>query len=498
MDVTITTIRHNKGTARVWLQGNTLLRNGFVQGTKYKRVTKDGSIVLTRADDTVVLTHLEDGVKLREVSGRFRNDKHVPIIDINNDEIAKMFEGMTRLRVIFQEGKIVILPLASEIRAKARVDRAKARMAAGKPLKMGSFAHGGGVLSHALEAGFAEVGVATKLMVANEYREDLMDHVMAHNSAWSADTISLCGPMQEFAYDANLMQMVATHIGDDGELDVLEAGLPCSGASIAGRAKRGLANAESHPEVGHLIAPFIALLARLNASTVILENVPQYQNTASMDILRNSLRDLCYDVHEIVVNGGEWNAMEHRERMVMVAVTRGMSFDFANLKRPARVERQLSEILEDIPLDHPSWSEMSGLKAKEVRDKDAGKFFTMQIFDGNSVKINTLTKGIAKNRSTDPKIQHPFNPNLLRVPTSVEHARAKDIPEELIEGMCATTAHELLGQSINYKPFVSVGKLLGASYKSLRSDDFVLELQAKLLTDAVLARAKQMARHKMH
>jgi DNA (cytosine-5)-methyltransferase 1 len=498
MDVTITEIRQNKGTARVWLQGNTLLRSGFAQGTKYKRVTKDGAIVLTRTDDAIVLSHLEDGVKVREVSGRIRNDKQVPIIDINNDEIGKLFEGMTRLRVIFQEGKIVILPLASEIRAKARLDRARARIAAGYPLKMGSFAHGGGVLTHALEAGFAEMGIATKLMVANEFREDLIDHVMEHNSAWSADTISLCGPMQEFAYDANVMQMVATHIGDDGELDVLEAGIPCSGASLPGRAKRGLVHAEAHPEVGHLIAPFIALLARFNASTILLENVTQYQNTASMDILRTSLRDLGYEVHETIVNGGEWNALEHRERLVMVAVTRGMSFDFANLCRPVRVERKLSEILEDLPLDHPSWSEMRGLKAKEIRDKEAGKSFAMQVFDGASLKINTLTKGIGKNRSTDPKIQHPTNPNLLRIPTSVEHARAKDIPEELIDGLCATTAHELLGQSINYKPFVSVGKLLGASYKSLRSVDFVRELQAKLLTEAVLARAKQMARHKMH
>lgn len=501
MDVTITSIRQNKGTARVWLQGNNLLRSGFEPGTKYKRIAKGGAIVLTRVDDTVVLTQMEDGAVLREVSGRIRNGKHTPIIDMNNDEIAQMFEGLTRLRVLYQpeNGKITLLPLSSEIRAKARLDRARMRVAAGLPLKIGSFAHGGGVLTHAMEAGLGLSGIAGKLMLANEYREDLIDHVIDHNSAWSPETVGLCGPMQEFAFDANILQMVSARIGDDGELDIIEAGIPCSGASVAGRAKRGLVQPEAHPEVGHLIAPFIALIARFNPSVVVLENVTQYQNTASMDILRSMMRDLSYEVHETVVDGGDWNALEHRQRMVMVAVTKGMSFDYADMPRPVRVERQLSEILEDIPLDHPSWSEMKGLKAKEIRDKEAGKSFAMQIFNGASTKINTLTKGIGKNRSTDPKIAHPTNPDLLRIPTPVEHARAKDIPEELIEGLCATTAHELLGQSINYQPFVSVGFAVGISYRKLQNNTAqMLEQEARLLTDAVLARAKRMERLKMH
>jgi DNA (cytosine-5)-methyltransferase 1 len=498
MDVAITSIGQNKGAARIWLQGNTLLRNGFEPGVKYKRVAKEGAIVITKVDDTVVLTQLAAGEKIREVSGRKKNDTQIPIIDINNNEVAAMFEGLTRVKAVFLQDKIVIVPLASEIRAKARLDRAKARIAAGQPLKVGSFAHGGGVLSHALEEGLSQAGVPAKLMLANEYRDDLIDHVIERNSVWSPQTIGLCGPMQEYAYDANVLQMVSTHLGDDGELDLIEAGIPCSGASVAGRAKRGLVHAEAHPEVGHLVAPFISLIARFNPSVVVLENVPQYLNTASMDILRNSLRDLCYDVHETVINGGDWNSMEHRERMVMVGVTKGMSFNFDALKRPVRVERELGEILEDIPLDHPSWSEMTGLKAKEKRDKEAGKSFAMQIFDRHSKKINTLTKGIGKNRSTDPKIRHPENPDLLRIPTPIEHARAKDIPEELIEGASATMSHELLGQSINYKPFVSVGQLVGETYKLLGKPSHEAEFKAQMLTDAVLARARQMARMKMH
>jgi DNA (cytosine-5)-methyltransferase 1 len=478
MDVAIATIGQNKGTARVWLQGNPLLRAGFEPKTKYEVSTKEGAIVLTKTDV---------GVKIREVSSRRKNDKDIPIIDINNAELATMFEGLSQVRVIFREGEINILPLASEIRAKERMEDARTRMDADLPLTFGSLAHGGGILSHALEAGFKEQGVSTELAFSNEFREDLTDHVMVHNDVWSPKTISLQGPMQEYAFDEWVMRSI-------GRVNVLEAGLPCSGASVAGRAKRALNHAEAHPEVGHLVVAFLAIISRVNPAVIILENVPQYQNTASMDILRNQLRDMCYDVHETTVDGADWNAMEHRKRMVMVAVTRGMPFSFDALQRPERVERKLSEILEDVPLDDPRWSRMEGLKAKEIRDKEAGKSFAMQIFDGESPKISTLTKGISKNRSTDAKIRHPENPDLLRIPTSLEHARAKDIPTALVGDLCSTTAHELLGQSIIYKPFVSVGSLIAKSFKMMKDSAPSEEaVQANLVTQAVIAKAKREA-----
>jgi DNA (cytosine-5)-methyltransferase 1 len=499
MDVAITPVREHRGTTRVWLQGNTLRRNGFEKGTRYARVAKDGALVLTRIDDDSIMTPVGEGVVVREVSGRVRNDKTTPIIDIANDEVKKMFAGIPRLKVVYEQGKITLLPEAGLIRAKARLDRLRARIASGQPLKMGSFAHGGGVLSHALEEGFKAAGVPTKLVVANEYREDLINQAMEHNPSWSPETISLCGPMQEFAFDTAILQRIALHIGDDGELDVLEAGIPCSGASIAGAAKRGLDCPEAHPEVGHLIVPFIALIARFNPGIVVLENVKQYLSSASMHLLRSMLRDLHYEVEERVIVGKDWNMLENRERIVVVGYTKGADISLErDLQMPARVERKLAEILEDIPLDDESWSKMEGLKAKEQRNIEGGKaFFRMQIFDEQDEAFNCLTKGLGKNRHTDCKIRHPENPELLRIPTPVEHARAKGIPEVLIESLSKTIAHELLGQSVLFDPFVSVGEAIGTGLLRLRTQQpSENELFARMVTDAVLARARQMARAK--
>ena len=186
-----------------------------------------------------------------------------------------------------------------------------------------------------------------------------------------------------------------------------------------------------------------------------------------MDIIRSQLNDLQYDLHETVLDGGDFGAFEHRKRMVMVGVTKGVPFSFDELVRPIVAPRPLSDILEKIAEDDARWSKMEGLKAKQERDAANNKCFAMQIFTSDSEKICTLTKGLQKNRSTDAKIQHPANPEFLRIPTPIEHARAKQIPESMIAGLSATVAHELLGQSVIYSPFVAVGKLLAEAFKRL-------------------------------
>lgn len=450
MHVQITEIGRNRSAPRVWLQGPLLEKAGFDRATQYDIEQRDGTVILTKSTRGA-----------RVVSGRKRNDRLMPIIDINSERWLSVFDGLSHVRVTFNDGEIRITALATELRARERLGRTSSRIAAGEPLTFGSLAHGGGVLSHALHAGFASAGLPTRLAFANEIRADLIEHAMQANDAWTADTVALCGEMQELAFDADALRGLP-------QVDLLEAGLPCSGASVAGRAKRRLAHAEAHPEVGHLVVAYLALIARFNPTVAVLEQVVPYASTASMDIIRNQLADMQYDVYESVIDGEEFNALEHRKRMVMVAVTRGVAFSFDWLEKPARQVRQLSEILEPLELDDPRWSRMQGLVDKAERDREAGNSFAMQVFDADSSRIGTLTKGLSKVRSTDPKIRHPIDAELMRVPTPLEHARAKDIPPHLFAGLSDTIAHEMLGQSVLYRPFVALGRMLACCMRAIR------------------------------
>lgn len=249
------------------------------------------------------------------------------------------------------------------------------------------------------------------------------------------------------------------------ETDVLELGLPCSGASSAGRAKNAINLPEAHPFVGHLVAGAVAVIAKLNPVCIVLENVPNYAHSASAAILRTQLADMGYAVSERILIGTDWGELEARQRWFLVAMTRGVAFDFASLEPDPKPVRYLAEIMDPVPIDDPSWSRMQYLRDKEVRDREAGKGFRMQIFDGSEIAISTLTKGLHKRRSTDPFFVHPEDPELLRLPTVSEHARCKGVPEHLVAGLPQSTGHEVLGQSIVYGPVRAMARHIGEALR---------------------------------
>lgn len=436
-------IGNHRGAPRVWLEGLQTARAGFEPGQRYDVVVEG---------QTVVLHANPDGTRV--VSGKKMGERSNPVIDLNSRELLAVFDGMSAVRVAVKEGQIYLLPLASELKKQERFQRLRQKLETGEALGIGSLSHGGGVLTHAIHAGLQAAGVNTALKFANEIRPELLEQAAAHNDAWSDITIPLAAPMQELAFDDRGLAQIP-------KVEIMELGLPCSGASKAGLAKRGHGIAEAHPDVGHLVVASLVILNKASPAIVIYENVVPYSASASAAILRNQLRDLGYETHERVLNGKEWGALENRDRWCMVAVTQGIKFDFDQLMPPASKPRELGDVLDPIPLDDPRWSRMEGLKAKQERDAAAGKGFKMQIYDAAAESVGTIGKGYGKVRSTEPKIQHPENPNLLRQLTAAEHARVKGVPPHLVDGLSETVAHEVLGQGVVYEPFRDVGQHVG-------------------------------------
>ncbi|WP_247391949.1 DNA cytosine methyltransferase [Ralstonia pseudosolanacearum] len=440
-------IGQNRGAPRIWLDRQTE-RAGFEPGQRYDVVVQGRTVVLqANPDGSRVVSSKKDGEKTN------------PIIDLNSRDLLALFDGMSSIRVAVKQGKIYLLPLASELKKQERFGRLREKLEAGDPLAVGSLSHGGGILSHAIHSGLKASGVENRLAFANDIREELLEHAAVHNDAWDENTMVFSAPLQELAFDERGVAQIP-------KVEILEMGLPCSGESRAGKAKRGLSSGEAHPDVGHLVVGALVILSKANPAAVVFEQVPTYASSASANILRNQLRDMGYVCHERMLRGGEWGALEDRVRWCMVAVSEGIEFDFDQLQPPGRGQHKLGDALENVPDDHPSWSSMAGLRAKELRDREAGKNFAMQIFDADSDFVGTITKGYSKVRSTDPKLRHPTDPTLLRQFLPSEHARIKGVPEHLVSGVSATVAHQILGQGVVYPPFVGVGKHLGESLEA--------------------------------
>lgn len=434
----------SRGIPRVYLDTQAMAKAGFEPGKSYQRMidTEKRRITLT----------LEPGGDYL-VSRKEKAGKMVPVIDITSTEAFKSFEGMEAVRIVIEANRISILPLASEAKRLDRLDRLRTNLANGEVSTAG-ISFGGGVLDHAAHAGLREAGIDSRLAMANEIDEDLLSHAQDHNDVWSSTTVGISAPMQELVQDDAAMRRLP-------QVDVLAAGIPCSGASQAGKSKRGLTMMEEHPEVGHLAVSALMIINRIQPAVCVIENVPQYANSASACIIRNHLRDSGYDVQETVLNAADFSCLEARQRWFLVAATRGIEMNLEGLEPVVRPVKKLSDVLEPIGPDAQDWRSFDYLKTKEKRDAEKGNSFSMQIVTPDSISCPTLRKGYHKGGSTDPLLAHPTDPDLLRQLTVIEHARIKEVPEHLVEGLSKTDGHILLGQGIAYSPVKALFKRIG-------------------------------------
>lgn len=449
--VIYTKLGERKGQKRLWLEGRRLARAGITPGQHFElsHVEQTG-----KAGKGLVMRFVDTGE--RRVSRRKRGGEELPVIDVSGEELTRTFGGAERVRVVIRPGSIEITVHHHDRATAERAGRLIERLQAREPLRMGSLAHGGGILDHALHRGLQAAGVPVELAFANESDGDYLEASLANNPIWHKDAIAIEAPMQDVEWRKL------------PPVDILAAGLPCTGASLSGRSKNRLAKAEEHETAGPLFVAFIAAIQTLRPSVILLENVPQYGTTTSMTVIRSVLDSLDYELHETVLDGFELGALERRNRFCLVATNPEVPFAFDGLHPVRDRESCIQDILDDIDSDDPIWKEYRYLADKEVRDQEAGKGFRRQLLDGAEDSLGTIGRGYAKARSTEPFIRHPTDSGRSRLLTPAEHARVKAVPESLVAGLSATRAHEILGQSVVHSAFEAVGQHLGRALAALR------------------------------
>ncbi len=437
-----------RGNSRIWVEGKRLERGGFTAGVKYQMTQQGGKLALVAAQDGQYT-----------VSRRERNGKITPIIDLNNAEITQLFEGVKMLRILILEGRIIISAHHQEQRVAEREERLLAKLANGTKLAMGSLFHGGGVADKAMHSGFKKAGIASSVTLAVEIESTYIESSLANNpELWDDNSLIINGGIQTIDMNKTL----------DIQCDVLFAGVPCTGASKAGRSKNGITMAEEHEAAGAMFFHFLQFVQRLNPAIVVIENVVEYQNTASMTVIRSVLGSLGYNLSERTMNGNEFGALENRNRLCVVATSAGL--DAIDLEKVTPLQDKpetLAAILEDVALDDPMWKSYDYLAEKEKRDIAAGKGFRRQLLDSSAESCGTIGAGYAKVRSTEPQLVHPTNPELSRIFTPAEHAAVKGIPASTVAGLSATRAHEVLGQSVIFPLFEAVAAYIGKQFKQL-------------------------------
>lgn len=442
-----TKLGENRGKARIWLEGGKLAREGYLPGGQYDRSVADGKIVI-KPNATGAYT----------VGRKNRKGKEIPIIDICRDDLAELFDGVQMLRVLVTKGKIVIEAHHQHQRVQERVTRLLDRVKTGEPLRVCSLFHGGGLLDKAVHSGLDRVGVESKIGVAVELESAYLESSLENNpELWDEKSIPIESPIQHVRLGPNTPQM-----------DIVLAGIPCTGASRSGRTKNKLKHAEDHESAGAMFFNFLNFVESINPAIVWIENVPEYANTASMAVIRSVLASLGYDVQERILDGNEFGALERRQRLCAVGVSKGLEgvFDLDAVMPHVTKPAQIKDVIDWVPLDSNRWKPFDYLADKELRDKAAGKGFARQLLTGVEDHCGTIGRHYAKFRSTEPFLVHPAIEELSRLFTPAEHARLKGAPENVVDGLADTIAHQVLGQAIIYPAFEAVAMSLGRALRA--------------------------------
>lgn len=446
-----TTLQNHQRGARVWLEGQKILREGFEPGTRYDIQEQSNCLVLT----------ITVAGKF-SVSCRRKGNKEIPIIDITSQKLELLFKDVVRLRVLVKDGCIVISAHHLCLNRLERNSRLLGKIQSGLPLDIGSLFHGGGVLDKAIHLGFANASLPVRLGVAVEIDSHYLNASITNNpELWDSRSIAINSGVQYLNFAGG------------SKLEGVCAGIPCTGASLSGRSKLKLAFAEDHESAGACFYWFLQFVQSAGPAFAIVENVPAFSTTASAAVIRSVLNTLGYKLQERIFGGNEFGALEDRQRWVLVALSEGLheGFNLQSIKSTATKPGVIDDILDPVAPESDLWKEYDYLSKKEQRDQAVGKGFRRQLISAEDSKCGTIGRSYNKARSTEPFLKHPSNENLSRLFTPCEHARLKGIPERVIDGLSTTTAHEVLGQSVIFPVFESIAIAIANHLKLLQGED---------------------------
>lgn len=422
-NITYSAAKETAKGVRVWFEGSALDRSGFPIGTSYRvqYLAHKQSIIVTA-----------DPAGPRKISGQKR-----PILDLQNSTVSELYADGERVQAVFMDGQIVIQRHHEETSQEQRERQYIKRRAAGELVEASMFT-GGGVSTEAIHQA-AGGRLAWIAELEHKYIESAADNCLAVDD----NTVLIEGPVEgiESRYFT--------------DCDVLSFSMPCAGHSKAGKAKHK-SSAIDHS--GLTLFPVVRAIQSSNPAVIISENVVEAQDSAIYELLRLELDRLGYTVFEQVLDSSHTGSLENRRRYWLIAFSNGIAPESFELPTVPETGRTLASIMVDAP---DRWKDYSYLADKAERDAAAGKGFKRQLLTGEETRCGTIGRFYAKARSTEPFFTRADGKSRLFTPE--EHAHVKSAPVHLIAGQSATTAHEILGQSVDYlQPYKLMRAILAA------------------------------------
>lgn len=448
----------HRGKKRIWLDGLKLDAAGFEYGA---------SITVDFQSGTGVFKVFLDEKGERRVSGRkcSKTGKIKPIIDLSGEYVKALGNNAKRVRVDFHYGELKISIHHQDKKQTEREEAFIENICKGTITK-GTLGAGIGIAAAALTDGLADAGIKSKTLWAVDRESKYLQVAVDNNYSFGDETTIFHASLEELEEDLI------------PQTDVVQFSLACTSSSKSGKAKNKNTLAEEHETDATGLFGLMNIAKTANPAIWVSENVVEAKNTATYILICQMFKLLGYRISECILDEDQAGSIEARKRYWFIAVSNGLpEIHIDQLMTYAKQFRTVEDVLEDEESTADLWCKHDYLDAKEKRDIARGVNFRRNLVDKKSTKVGTLGRFYNKRRSTEPFLVN--EQGLERLFTAREHARLKNIPECLIEGVFETTAHEGLGQSILFNHGRGIGRLIGSTYGYVSNVIFMKPFKVK-------------------
>ena len=433
----IYTIGLHRGQKRLYMQTLRLKEAGLTPGSFYE-------VEANSKEKSLVIRPSSIGYKVSEKKGE------IPVIDFPKKFMEETFSENNSVRVTIFKDMVIITETHNDALNRKVIESRYYQLSSME------FFCGGGTLAKCVhDAGFK---VTHAVELEPQYVENFEKNF--------PDTTVLCGKVQDITMD--LLPFGS---------DLFVAGIPCDTYSVA-RRRGETAHDLTGKDLDERIAEHVNVATvyyvleaiRLKRPhSVLIEEVVPFGKSIQCAILKSVLSDLGYDFKETVV-APEQELTTRRRYCLFASLKKGFEFPTMDYN----VEESLGDIFFGGEPETEWFEEGSQTMKREteraIMHKEKGNGFGYTTITVDSTKTGTFTKGYAKRRGE----AYVHDGKRYRMAGKNEIRRVHGIPDDFVLPESYTTATEILGQGVLYRPFKHIldaihGFLKGDSMDKLKN-----------------------------
>lgn len=412
------------GNPRIFIEPAVLETGNFEVGESISYTYINQALVIKKAEDS------EYKVAKRK---RPSWDKHRPLIDYSNSELAMLFRVREKIDILVSDSVIVI-------RKEQSFDLCvigQPRLETNNPLKkltFASFPSGAGIASAALES----TGYFDSKLGADVW--DLAVESYIHNFSNGS------------CYWGDIRSLNPSYIPS---VDVAWLSPPCVEYSSLGKLSNGI--------IEGLGPHFARMVMAANPKALIIEQVPSYFRSRSFEQLKGLLAPLFPYWNVRVLDAYDYGSVAGRRRGYAVAMADSEDFQFPTI--PNLPEHRRLTIGQVIGSDweEGNWRNIKGTAMEHLLNKCGNNNFTADknrtLVGLDDKRISCIIANYSSINVTSSHLLHPDNPNKWRLFRSDELARFLEVSDSFSfpEHISENQRTRLLGQSIDGKVVKAIG-----------------------------------------